>query len=118
MTSPEDVAALGIAATTITQQNEQLIRQRRLVRWLSLPYGTNLPVFHGQYKEELADDYQDALSQDDGDQAFAYQAEQLTSTTVAPEFETPPGTGAYAEHERRMNDPEEYDQAHLVRGEE
>jgi hypothetical protein len=70
---------------------------RRLVRWLSLTYGTNLPKFHGAHKAELEGAYIAALFEDDGDQSFAYQADQATAKPD-PEgpFATPPGMGANA----------------------
>ena len=34
--------------------DEQL---HRLIRWLSLPYGTNVPIFHGEHSDELRATY-------------------------------------------------------------
>ncbi len=92
-------------AQIVNDLTTDVIRARRLIRWLSLTYGENVPVFHGQYREELSETYLTALDQDDGDPAFAYAAEVAMSRPDPDgDFGTPPGQGAYAEHDRLMAD--------------
>ena len=43
---------------------------QRLVRWLAIPYGTNMPGFHGEHKGELQDAYLAALRVSDPDLAL------------------------------------------------
>ena len=63
----------------IVALEQQAREYRRLIRWLSLTYGTNLPIFHGPDKQALIDTYCQALDEDDGDPAFWYAAKVATS---------------------------------------
>ncbi len=55
----------------------QCTNLRRLVRWLSLPYGENTPIFHGPDREALEATYRDAVTEDDGDPAYWAAAQQF-----------------------------------------
>lgn len=65
--------------SAIADRDLQLAAQRRLIRWLSLTYGENLPIFHGPARAELTQTYLDALAEDDGDPAFFVAAQTATA---------------------------------------
>lgn len=94
---PAEVARedANVNAEMIVLLQAEVTRYRRLIRWLSLPYGRNLPIFHGPDATALADTYQDALAEDDGDPAY-WVATQAALETADPDgpHGTPRGLGA------------------------
>lgn len=107
MPGPVDESAyIDRLLTSVVQGESREQAMRRLIRWLSLPYGDNLPIFHGVDNDALRQTYIEALAEDDGDQGFAYAAEvAMSRPDPHGEFGTPPGTGAYAMHDELMRDP-------------
>lgn len=65
---------------------DQVRRLTRLIRWLSLTYGTNVPIFHGEGKDELTATYLAAVAVVDDDVAFAVATDWANSrpTPSAP----------------------------------
>lgn len=80
-------------ATYIVATEETLAAYRRLIRWLSLAYGENIPIFHGPDRASLEDCYTEALAEDDGDVAFYVAGQTAVSR---PEPAPPQDWGAVA----------------------
>jgi hypothetical protein len=75
-----DSVTISFLSQRVIDQERDLAEHRRLIRWLSLPYGDNVPIFHAadpSTKRNLEATYREALEEDDGDADFWQAAENV-----------------------------------------